>query len=324
MPPPAMSVGQQPQQHERRSVADAVDYLDKVKLRKGPLVYNVFSDVMKDFQSRTIDTPTVISRVKNLFKGHQDLILGFNTFLPPGQKIEVPRETVNGHQPDQQMPPPTMLQMPPPAMSVGQQPQQHERRSVADAVGYLDKVKLRKGPLVYNVFLDVMKDFQSRTIDTPTVISRVKNLFKGHQDLILGFNTFLPPGQKIEVPCETVNGHQPDQQQNHHSYNQPPRPRSETTPSSRPPLEFSHAISFVDKFKNRFQNQPDVYRQFLAILRTYQNEHRLILNGVNSGLKSVMEIEVYQQVANLLEHHEDLLAEFELFVEDSMISSDFI
>ena len=31
------------------------------------------------------------------------------------------------------------------------------------------------------------------------MISRVSNLFKGHPDLIVGFNTFLPPGFKIEV-----------------------------------------------------------------------------------------------------------------------------
>ena len=37
------------------------------------------------------------------------------------------------------------------------------------------------------------------SIDTPGVISRVSTLFKGHTDLIEGFNTFLPPGYKIEV-----------------------------------------------------------------------------------------------------------------------------
>lgn len=37
------------------------------------------------------------------------------------------------------------------------------------------------------------------SIDTPGVIGRVSQLFKGHPDLIMGFNTFLPPGYKIEV-----------------------------------------------------------------------------------------------------------------------------
>ena len=45
--------------------------------------------------------------------------------------------------------------------------------------------------------LDIEHLFSS--IDTPGVISRVSSLFKGHPELIVGFNTFLPPGYKIEV-----------------------------------------------------------------------------------------------------------------------------
>ena len=36
----------------------------------------------------SIDTPGVIDRVSNLFAGHPALIQGFNTFLPPGYRIE--------------------------------------------------------------------------------------------------------------------------------------------------------------------------------------------------------------------------------------------
>ena len=35
----------------------------------------------------SIDTPAVIMRVSDLFRGHNNLILGFNAFLPPGYKI---------------------------------------------------------------------------------------------------------------------------------------------------------------------------------------------------------------------------------------------
>ena len=44
-----------------------------------------------------------------------------------------------------------------------------------------------------------MKEFKSQCIDTPGVIQRVSNLFKGHTELIYGFNMFLPPGYKIEI-----------------------------------------------------------------------------------------------------------------------------
>ncbi|KMU86686.1 paired amphipathic helix protein Sin3a [Coccidioides immitis H538.4] len=43
---------------------------------------------MKDFKSQAIDTPGVIQRVSTLFNGHPTLIQGFNTFLPPGYRIE--------------------------------------------------------------------------------------------------------------------------------------------------------------------------------------------------------------------------------------------
>lgn len=87
-----------------------------------------------------------------------------------------------------------------------------------DALSYLDQVKVRFSdmPDVYNRFLDIMKDFKSQayvkgsefpstlkltcthSIDTPGVIERVSTLFHGHPALIQGFNTFLPPGYRIE------------------------------------------------------------------------------------------------------------------------------
>jgi paired amphipathic helix protein Sin3a len=89
--------------------------------------------------------------------------------------------------------------------------------NVADALTYLDAVKNQfvEQPDVYNNFLDIMKDFKSQVyvvydfcltlaewrlfprIDTPGVIERVSTLFRGHNDLIQGFNTFLPAGYRI-------------------------------------------------------------------------------------------------------------------------------
>ena len=80
------------------------------------------------------------------------------------------------------------------SVTPGQQP------ILNDALSYLDQVKVQFSgePNVYNQFLDIMKDFKSQAIDTPGVIRRVSQLFKGNQQLISGFNTFLPPGYKIE------------------------------------------------------------------------------------------------------------------------------
>merc|ERR1719482_2401831 len=80
------------------------------------------------------------------------------------------------------------------------QPQPYRQLKVEDALAYLDQVKMKfeKQPHIYNKFLDIMKEFKAQSIDTPGVIDRVLQLFHGHRELILGFNTFLPPGYKIE------------------------------------------------------------------------------------------------------------------------------
>lgn len=60
-------------------------------------------------------------------------------------------------------------------------------------------------------------------IDTDGVIERIKELFKGYKDLLLGFNTFLPKGYKITLLPE------------------------EEKPKIR--VDFKDAIGFVTKIK---------------------------------------------------------------------------
>ena len=75
-------------------------------------------------------------------------------------------------------------------------PAPYRQLKVEDALAYLDQVKMKfeDKPEIYNQFLDIMKEFKAQSIDTPGVIERVLQLFHGHRMLILGFNTFLPPG----------------------------------------------------------------------------------------------------------------------------------
>lgn len=251
----------------------------------------------------------------------------------------------------------------------GQQQAQFQRLKVEDALSYLDQVKLQFGsqPQVYNDFLDIMKEFKSQAIDTPGVISRVSNLFKGHPDLIVGFNTFLPPGYKIEVNStdSTISVQQPGQpsialsqlgqpqhtataaviktphhtpavhSSSHHTYH---KPTAEMSPhgggsgavsgassgggQSTQPVEFNHAINYVNKIKNRFQGQPDIYKNFLEILHTYQKEQRQLKESMlPSGYKPLSEAEVYSQVAKLFHNQEDLLSEFGQFLPDANGSS---
>ena len=81
-------------------------------------------------------------------------------------------------------------------------------------------------------------------------------------------------------------------------------PAGAPEPVLRPPVEFNHAISYVNKIKQRFSNDPDTYKQFLEILQTYQKEQRPIH-------------EVYAQVTVLFDHAKDLLEEFKQFLPDT-------
>jgi len=72
----------------------------------------------------------------------------------------------------------------------------------------------------------------------------------------------------------------------------------------RAPVEFNHAISYVNKIKNRFAAQPDIYKQFLEILQTYQRESKPIQD-------------VYAQVTSLFSAAPDLLEDFKQFLPES-------
>ncbi|GAA5892975.1 hypothetical protein JCM8208_004141 [Rhodotorula glutinis] len=93
-----------------------------------------------------------------------------------------------------------------PAQQTQQQQASFRPLNVRDALHYLDRVKQQFANEyeVYDQFLTIMKDFKTQNIDTPGVIDRVSNLFRDHPSLIQGFNTFLPPGYRIE--CHVAPG----------------------------------------------------------------------------------------------------------------------
>uniref|UniRef100_A0A8C4HQ02 Paired amphipathic helix protein Sin3b n=1 Tax=Dicentrarchus labrax TaxID=13489 RepID=A0A8C4HQ02_DICLA len=208
-----------------------------------------------------------------------------------------------------------------PEQSGGRQPATASLH-VEDALSYLDQVKIRfaNDPGIYNKFLDIMKEFKSQSIDTPGVINRVSQLFHGHPDLVLGFNAFLPPGYRIEVPKNGVAFLQSlslpltnRESQNQATTSSVSPPASETSP-----VEFDSAISYVNKIKNRFLDHPEIYRAFLEILHTYQKEQLEVKESRGSrGSSGMTEDEVFSKVASLFKGQEDLLAEFGQFLPDA-------
>ncbi|XP_058778731.1 paired amphipathic helix protein Sin3-like 2 [Vicia villosa] len=155
-----------------------------------------------------------------------------------------------------------------------------QKLTTNDALSYLKEVKdmFQDQKEKYDTFLEVMKDFKAQKTDTSGVIARVKELFKGHNNLIFGFNTFLPKGYEITLDEDEA----------------PPKKT----------VEFEEAISFVNKIKKRFQNDEHVYKSFLDILNMYRKEHKDIGD-------------VYSEVAILFKDHRDLLEEFTRFLPDN-------
>jgi paired amphipathic helix protein Sin3a len=203
-----------------------------------------------------------------------------------------------------------------------------QKEKLESALDFLDQVKTTFDDRidVYNQFLDIMKDFKAHNIDTPGVIARVRELFRGYPHLILGFNTFLPPGYKIELEEDELHSvsrtqqplppHHPHSTQ-HHIPHQDEEflPQQQQTPQIPPPAaaarkypeEFDQARSYVRKIKMRFEYQPHIYRSFLEILHTYHNKQLTIQD-------------VYAQVAKLFKDNPDLLEEFKQFLPDPAIN----
>ncbi|XP_043281981.1 paired amphipathic helix protein Sin3b isoform X2 [Venturia canescens] len=307
--PPGSSLGggSGSQQFQRLKVEDALSYLDEVKRKFNdqPQVYNDFLDIMKEFKSQSIDTPGVITRVSHLFKGHPELIVGFNTFLPPGYKIEVQsNEQGYAFQVSVSMPSPTAthtatLSQHHCTVNVGSPPIASPPSQPAKAPPVL-QIMQGSGPIHHSLANNISNN--SLTVHAPS------------PPPVQTYNNSHISAAQAQAVSQALSQAQ-DGVQN-----------SGQTQQSQP-VEFNHAINYVNKIKNRFQGQPDKYKRFLEILHTYQKEQRSLKesghmgggsasNTAASG-KHLTEAEVYSQVAKLFENQEDLLAEFGQFLPDA-------
>eukprot|EP00775_Hariotina_reticulata_P006274 gene6274-6513_t len=186
-------------------------------------------------------------------------------------------------------PPPNMMKRqagmqraPPIPHGMGQQ----HRLTTNDALTYLREVKNRfaDNKEVYDTFLEIMKEFKAQRIDTAGVIARVKDLFRGHKELVLGFNTFLPKGYEIQladvadmddVSCSSmpVLQQMADVMCALAGDLEPPN-----TIQNKAPVEFDQAINYVNKIKTRFAQDERVYKAFLEILNMYRKGQKTITN----------------------------------------------
>ncbi|OJJ98247.1 hypothetical protein ASPACDRAFT_79806 [Aspergillus aculeatus ATCC 16872] len=338
------------QQGQQPILNDALSYLDQVKVRfvDQPDVYNRFLDIMKDFKSQAIDTPGVIQRVSTLFNGHPTLISGFNTFLPPGYRIEcgtednpdairvttpsgtntlsMPRtrhslesggelgpsggmtshgraeyyeQTRPGWQQPQPQPQPQQPQPQPQGNLPGSyspgsrimpgifgqqggpnQPQDHhfdfptqqEQQAAAGAAAMAHQSDQR------GIHLQGAPSAAAAGLGRPSLLHMAGPSAQGpniNQSMnnLAGVGTGMLQGAQADL-------------------------------NKRGPVEFNHAISYVNKIKNRFASAPEIYKQFLEILQTYQRESKPIQD-------------VYAQVTQLFNTAPDLLEDFKQFLPES-------
>ncbi|TFK94930.1 hypothetical protein K466DRAFT_475201 [Polyporus arcularius HHB13444] len=268
------------------NVSDALGYLDAVKLQfqDKPDVYNHFLDIMKDFKSQVIDTPGVIERVSMLFHGNPLLIQGFNTFLPPGYRIELNNEYSD------------TITVTTPMGRVTQRttmygiPQGLPRESML-APGMVPQYTQPPFGLPPPPVLPVGIGNGSRPVTPipihapppPHIVHEMQSMRQTHQ----GPQSPALGGRDDAALLGSLNTRQTEKAQNG---------------------EFHHAINYLSKIKNRFSDDPETYKQFLEILQTYQKEQRHIQD----------QSQVYAQVQMLFKDAPDLMDEFKDFLPEAV------
>lgn len=314
---------------------DALSYLDQVKVQFAdhPDVYNRFLDIMKDFKSGAIDTPGVIGRVSTLFAGNPELIQGFNTFLPPGYRIEC------GAGDD-----PNAIRVTTPMGTTVQSMPQPRPLSRQDGMDGLRPANGTFTPQPGAQSAQMMFSPSGRPLG-PATAGQPQHLFpldparQQEQQALQAQQERGVNSLQIAVSAATSGG----------ALRAGVSPRATPMPGQdvsmlsadvqgqagmekRPPVEFNHAISYVNKIKvslsprscidmcrhvrdfgahlltshsqTRFHTQPDIYKQFLEILQTYQRESKPIQD-------------VYSQVTHLFKTAPDLLEDFKQFLPES-------
>ena len=276
---------------------DALSYLDQVKVQftDHPDVYNRFLDIMKDvrmqkffltqFKSQAIDTPGVIERVSTLFRGQPSLIQGFNTFLPPGYRIECSVDKNEGNFITVTTPSGTTTQT---LGGVGMAgAMSRVKPEMASGVAGPPPIHdAPPRPPMTGPYAPPPPDFAERAPGRPPMRPASPPGPMGMP---------LPPMGAPPPPAGPYGSAPP---MGYESMGRAPEP------APRQPVEFNHAINYVNKIKQRFSGDPDTYKQFLEILQTYQKEQRPIH-------------EVYAQVTVLFDHAKDLLDEFKQFLPDT-------
>ncbi|KAL5100406.1 hypothetical protein RYX36_004733 [Vicia faba] len=147
-----------------------------------------------------------------------------------------------------------------------------------DAKIYIQEIKdaFKDEKHKFNEFLKTMKDIKKKRAEIACMLARVKELFEGHRELLLKFNTYL--SDEFEIA-----------------------PSTEKSEVKKPEVNIEYARKYLEKVKTQFQDDPNVYQSFLAILNMYRKKEK-------------SSEEVLQMVISLFKDQSDLVEGFIQFL----------
>jgi histone deacetylase complex regulatory component SIN3 len=288
----------------------------------------IFSWFISYLKLCSINTPGVIERVKNLFKGYNKLILGFNTFLPDGEgtkllslsfrshhldtigyKIELTAEEqgytadgISNSTMSNSLLSPNNSNLSSAATGISS--------SLSDIGMNLGISAMTGVPILQNGV--TMSTLSNPLLNNQPVVrpnSAMGITVPPNTNLPVAPNPLLLPGAATAFLGNNPSIVAPTVAPSNSVPNSLPAATGNTANPANPPqtgqMQQAHAIHYVTKIRNRFSNEPETYRSFLKILHTYQKEQK--------GIKEVLE-----QVSQLFADHPDLLMEFTYFLPDAV------
>ena len=184
-----------------------------------------------------INTPGVIERVSSLFTGHPALIQGFNTFLPPGYRIECSRDSKDVNTIRVTTPQGTMTQ------------------STTGGLSHITPVLLPAAIGLPNVLPPVgFHDPNGTPVPAPVA-------FPVPVPAIMALPNPFPPSSTPRLPVPAVvNGVS-------HSISAPFTSPREPAGQDFQPTE--QAIEYVNRIKKRYADDPASYQHFLELLERF-------------------------------------------------------
>ncbi|KAF3943223.1 hypothetical protein CMV_030196 [Castanea mollissima] len=213
----------------------------KERFQNDVTVCMIILDILNEFRKGHKDINTVHNQIPILLNGHADLIEEFTRFLPKTEHVSAEKclemkrlrdsgSSLQSKQLSASSHCDFYAQSQAPVDGGGTL----GKVTANDGLNYLKEVMetFRDQREKYDMFCKVMKDFKDQRIGIVDVTSRVKELFEGHNNLISGFNIFLPKEYEIA-------------------------------------LEDDEAINILTNIEKHFQNDEQVYIAFSDILNEF-------------------------------------------------------